>query len=130
MGMAERSVTGSIESDAERDAVLAVLEDGTRVPEWAPAFADVAVPDGEAWRGTRSGTDFTFRVACERAAGTVDYLLEVAPGQENGAFIRALPRLGGGCVIAMTIPVRPGADAAEVRRALVSELERIAALAS
>jgi hypothetical protein len=62
--------------------------------------------------------------------GTVDYLLEVAPGQENGAFIRALPRLGGGCVIAMTIPVRPGADAAEVRRTLVSELERIAALAS
>ena len=128
--MDDRSVTGSIESDAERDAVLAVLEDGARVPEWAPAFADVAVRDGGAWRATKNGRDFAFRVASERAAGTVDYLLEVAPGQENGAFIRALPRLGGGCVIAMTLPVRPGTDPADVRTTLAAELERIAELAS
>jgi hypothetical protein len=125
-----RSETGSIESDAERDAVLAVLEDGARVPEWAPAFADVAVRDGSAWRATKNGSDFTFRVASERAAGTVDYLREVAPGQENGAFIRALPRLGGGCVIAMTLPLRPGLDPAEVRATLVAEIAAIARLAA
>ena len=58
------------------------------------AFADVAVRDGAGWRATKNGSEFTFRVVCERA-GVVDYLREVAPGVENGAFIRALPRLGG-----------------------------------
>jgi hypothetical protein len=125
-----RSETSSIETDAEPDAVLTVLEDGARVPEWAPAFADVAVRDGAAWRATKNGSEFPFRVASERAAGTVDYLREAAPGVENGAFIRALPRLGGGCVIAMTLPVRPGVDPAEVRATLAAELGRIAALAS
>lgn len=125
-----RSETGSIESDAEPGAVLAVLEDGARVPEWAPAFADAAVRDGAGWRGTRNGSDFAFDIARDRAAGTVDYLVETAPGQVNGAFIRALPRLGGGCVITMTLPIRLGADAAEVRATLAAELERIAALAS
>ena len=120
----------SIESDAEPDAVLTVLQDGTRVPEWAPAFADVAVRDGARWRATKDGIEFTFRVVCERAAGTVDYLREVAPGVENGAYIRVLPRLGGGCVITMTLPVRPGVDPAEVRATLAAELDRIEALAS
>ena len=124
-----RSVTGSIETDADRGTVLAVLEDGTRVPEWAPAFADVAVRDGAGWRGTKDGSDFRFRVAYEHTAGTADYVREVTPGTENGAYIRVVPRLGGGCVIAMTLPLRPGMSEASVRETLAAELAAIARLA-
>jgi hypothetical protein len=124
-----RSETGSIETEIERDAVLAVLADGTRVSEWAPAFADVAVPDGPRWRGTKDGSDFSFRVACEPAAGTADYVREVSPGVENGAYIRVLPRLGGGSVISMTLPIRPGMDASAVRETLEAELAAIERLA-
>ena len=125
-----RSETGSIETDIERAAVLAVLEDGTRVPEWAPAFAEVAVREGTLWRGTKDGSEFTFRVAFAPAAGTADYVREVAPGVENGAYIRVLPRLGGGSVISMTLPIRPGMDAASVRETLAAELAAIARLAA
>jgi hypothetical protein len=124
-----RSETGSIESGADREAVLAVLEDGTRVPEWAPAFADVAVPDGARWRGTKNGSDFSFRVAYEPTAGTADYVREVVPGAENGAYIRVVPRLGGGCVISMTLPLRPGVAPSELRETLAAELAAIARLA-
>ena len=124
-----RSETGSIESNADRDAVLAVLEDGTRVPEWAPAFADVAVNEGALWRGTKNGSDCTFRVAYEPTAGTADYVREVVPGTENGAYIRVVPRLGGGCVISMTLPLRPGVEPAELRETLAAELAAIARLA-
>ena len=124
-----RSQTGSIETAKSRETVLALLEDGTRAPEWAPAFADTAVPDGDAWRGTKDGKDFAFRVAVDRSAGTVDYLLEVAPGQENGAYIRAIPRLGGGSVVTITVPVRPGASAEAVRATVTAELAAISALA-
>lgn len=125
-----RSVTDSIESDADRDAVLALLEDGTRVPEWAPAFADVAVREGAVWRGTKNGSDFTFRVAYVPRAGTADYVREVVPGTENGAYIRVVPRLGGGCVISMTLPLRPGVGPGELRETLAAELAAIARLAA
>ena len=119
-----RSQTGSIETGKSREAILAFLEDGTRTPEWAPAFADAAVRDGNGWRGTKNGNDFAFRVAVDRDAGTADYLLEVA-GEENGAYIRVVPRLGGGNVITITVPVRPGASAAAVRETITAELAAI-----
>ena len=37
-------------------------------------------------------------------AGTVDYLREIAPGREGGAYIRVIPRPGGGSVVVMTVP--------------------------
>ena len=61
----------------------------------------------------------------ERAAGTADYVREVTPGTENGAYIRVVPRLGGGCVIAMTLPVRPGTMRGAVRETLAAELAAI-----
>jgi hypothetical protein len=124
-----RSQTGSIETGKSREAILAFLEDGTRTHEWAPAFADAAVPDGDAWRGTKDGKDFTFRVVVDRTAGTADYLLEVAPGEENGAYIRVVPRIGGGSVVSITVPVRPGASADAVRATITGELDAISRLA-
>jgi hypothetical protein len=125
-----RSQTGSIETGKRQEAILAFLEDGTRAPEWAPAFADGAVRDGDAWLGTKNGQDFAFRVVVDRRAGTADYLLEVAPGEENGAYIRVVPRLGGGSVVSITVPVRPGAKVEVVLATITAELAAIERLAS
>ena len=47
-----RSVTGSVESDAEPEVVADLLHDASRIPEWAPDFADVVTPRGST--GARS----------------------------------------------------------------------------
>jgi hypothetical protein len=77
---------------------------------------------GDRWRATKDARDFSLRVASVRDAGTVDYLREIAPGREGGAYLRAIPRAGGGSVITMTLPVPPGVDVAAVRTTLACEL--------
>jgi hypothetical protein len=125
-----RSVTGAVETAAEPDAILDVLADPRQAPRWAPDFADTiegSFEDG--WEATKGGVSFAIRVAVAREAGTVDYLRRIAPGREAGAFLRVMPRPGGGSVVVMTLPVMPGADAAEVAATLAVELEGIVALA-
>lgn len=71
----------------------------------------------------------TARTVTERIeAGTVDYLREVAPGIENGAYLRVTPRPGGGTVIVMTVPLGTGVDAAEVAFTLRAELAALVTL--
>jgi len=102
-----RTETQSIESDAEPTAVVTLLADPTRIPDWAPAFADAVTRDDQSgWLATKSGQGFTVRVVQQRDAGTVDYLREIAPGREGGAFLRVVPRPGGGSVVVMTLPSR------------------------
>ena len=125
-----RSVTGSVESHATPGVVVELLRDASRIPEWAPAFAYTVTRDGEAWRATTGGSDFSFNVIVVEEAGTVDYLREIAPGLLTGAYLRAVPRAGGGAVITMTLPVRPGVDPEEVRATLRAELLALEALAS
>jgi hypothetical protein len=75
-------VTGSAESGADPGAIVAVLADPPRLPDWAPAFADAVTGDSQSgWRVTKDGQDFTVRVVANRDARTVDYLREVAPGR-------------------------------------------------
>jgi hypothetical protein len=124
-----RSVSGSIESDADTDVLLEILEDCTRVPEWAPAFADLVTQDGPSCIGWRDGREFVFRVAAVRHAGTVDYLREITPGVEGGAYLRVVPRTGGGSVTTMVLPVQPDADPAVVQARLEAELAALEALA-
>jgi hypothetical protein len=129
----ERSETSSIETGLRREAVLDALADGTRVHEWAPAFADSAIPDGDGgdgWRGTKDGSEFRFRLAVQREAGTADFLRTAPSGEENGAYVRVTPRLGGGSVIAMTLPVRPGMTLDGVREVLAAELAAIERMAA
>ena len=121
-----RTETQSIESVAEPAAVLAVLADPTRIPEWAPDFADaVTGSDQSGWLATKGGQDFTVRIVTTRDAGTVDYLREITPGREGGAFIRAVPRPGGGSVVMMTLPLAPGADPAATAATLRNELNAL-----
>lgn len=74
------------------------------------------------------GQEFGLRVAVSRDARAVDYLREVAPGREGGAYLRAVPRPGGGSVIVMTLPLPPGSDPATVAATLHDELGVLAAL--
>ena len=130
MSESVRTVTGSIESDATPETVGELLRDGSRIPEWAPAFADAVTCDGELWRATMGQNDFTFSVVAVREAGTVDYIRELAPGELGGAYLRVVPRPRGGSVITMTLPVRPGGAPDEVRATLTAELIALEALAS
>ncbi len=124
-----RTETQSIESSAEPDAVVALLVDLRRIPDWAPAFADTVVGDAQAgWRASKNGWEFAVRVAVDKDAGTVDYLREVSPGREGGAYLRAVPRPDGGTVIVMTLPLLPDVDPADVAATLTAELSALAEL--
>jgi len=124
-----RTETQSIESDVAPDAVVALLADPRRLPEWAPAFADTVAGDAQSgWRAIKDGRPFELRVATSTDARTVDYLREVAPGREGGAYLRAVPRPGGGSVIVMTLHVPSGSDLAVVAATLRDELGALAEL--
>ena len=124
-----RTVTQSIESEASRDEVVGVLAEATRIPEWAPAFVDRVTGDARSgWLATKDGQDFALRVMVDQGAGTVDYLREVGPGREGGAYLRAVPRPGGGSVIAMTLPLLPGVNPTDTAATLAQELDALAAL--
>jgi Polyketide cyclase / dehydrase and lipid transport len=126
-----RTETQSAETDAPVADVLAVLTDAARIPQWAPAFADEVSGDSRSgWLVTKDGQAFALRVAAVPAASTVDYLREVAPGREGGAYLRVVPRPGGGSVIIMTLPGPSGADPAGTAAVLAGELAALAALAA
>jgi len=126
-----RTVTGSIESGAEPGDLLSLLADASRIPEWAPAFADrVERDDQNGWKVAKDGSVFSLHVGVERAVRTVDYLREVAPGKKGGAYLRVLPRPGGGSVVVMTLPVGAGQTAEGVTAVLNQELASLVRLAS
>ncbi len=82
---ATRTETQSIEADAPLTAIVAILVDPTRIPQWAPAFADEVRRDPcSGWQASKDGRDFTLRVATNSDAGTVDYLRQV-PRAERAA---------------------------------------------
>ena len=118
-----RTVTRGIECVAEPDAVVALLADPRHLPDWAPAFADTITGDARSgWKATKDNRDFSFRVRVNEDSLTVDYLRQTGPGREGGAFLRAIPRPGGGTVIVMTLPLLPDVDAADTTATLTNEL--------
>jgi hypothetical protein len=124
-----RTETQSVETKGSPDAVLAVLADARHLPTWAPGFVDAVAGDAESgWVGTKGDQSFAIRVPVNPLAGTVDYLREIAPGREGGAYLRAVPRPGSGTVIVMTLPILPGADRAQTAAILTEELAALAAL--
>jgi hypothetical protein len=66
-----RTATHSIETDAAHEAVLALLADPRRIPDWAPGFADVVSGHaGSGWLVTKDGRNFAPRVAVNEEART------------------------------------------------------------
>ncbi len=128
--MDDRTRTGATATAAEPASVVALLSDARRLPAWAPGFADaVTSAGGSRWRAVKDGREFAVRTAVNPEAGTVDYLREIAPGREGGAYLRVVPRPGGGSVVIMTLPVPPGTDGAAVGAILEEELAALKALA-
>ena len=129
--MDSRTETESIESDIGPRAIVALLADPRRIPDWAPTFADAVTEDAQSgWRAMKSGQGFALRVDMKQDAGTVDYLREIAPGREGGAYIRVIPRPGGGSVVVMTVPLVPDAEPGAVAAVLRDELNTLVNLAS
>jgi hypothetical protein len=119
-----------VEIAAAPGTVAALLADASRLPAWAPGFADaVTSENGSRWRAAKDGRKFVLRTAVNLDAGTVDYLREIAPGREGGAYLRVVPRPGGGSVVIMTLPVPPGAGPAAVASTVAGELAALKDLA-
>jgi len=128
--MTARTETQTTEDEAEPDAIFGVLEDPRQIPNWAPAFADAITGDAErGWEATKDGRAFTLRVVASRSSRTVDYLREIAPGREGGAYLRVLQGPKGGSVIVMTLPLPPVADPTTVAATLTGELKQLVQLA-
>jgi hypothetical protein len=124
-----RTETQSIELSAPPAAVVEVLRDASRLPAWAPAFADAVDGDaGSGWVVTKGPKQFPLRVPIDEGAATVDYLRTSSSGEEGGAYLRVVPRPGGGSVVVMTIPVAPGVPLAHIASTLREELTALAAL--
>jgi hypothetical protein len=129
--MPARTVTRSVETDREPDAIFEVLMDPRQIPRWAPLFADAIEGDARGgWRARKDGSVFNLKVVIAQPSRTVDYLREVAPGKVGGAHLRVLERPGGGSVVVMTLPVRAGVDAETVDRILSEELGNLVSLSS
>jgi hypothetical protein len=124
-----RTETQSIETEAAIATVITLLADPTRLPEWAPAFADLVTGDpARGWQAAKDGRSFELRVVVNRDAGTVDYLRLIAPGREGGAYIRVVPRPQSGSVITMTLPLLPNVDPRDTAATLTRELGALARL--
>lgn len=125
-----RTETQCIESHLARDRIVDVLVEPRRIPGWAPDFADRVVGDSRlGWRAIKEGRSVALHVVIDRSAGTVDYLREIGPGRRGGAYLRAMPRPGGGSVIVMTVPRQPGVEADRSAAILTRELRALVALA-
>jgi FAD/FMN-containing dehydrogenase len=123
--------TQSIESHIDTPAILTLLADPSRIPEWAPAFADRITGNAKSgWRALKSGQDFALRVTIKEDAGTVDYLREITPGRETGAYLRVIPLPSDGSVVIMTVPVIPSAEPAILAATVREELNTLVSLAS
>jgi hypothetical protein len=73
----------------------------------------------------KGGRAFSLKVRVGKGCGTVDYLREIAPGKEGGAYIRVLPRPNGGSVVVMTLPIPRDTKPESVASVLREELERL-----
>jgi hypothetical protein len=123
-----RAETRSISIAAPPAAVLAVVADPRRLPEWAPAFARGVQPDGDDWLvDTGEGrARITVRVSPEH--GTVDLLRATDP--TRGAFSRVVHN-GDGSEYLFTLVFADGATEAAVSRQMATvetELEAVRAL--
>jgi hypothetical protein len=85
--------TRSITIAAAPEAVLAVVGDAHRLPDWAPGFATAVEPQGDHWLIGSGDAQFPIAVRVSAEHGTVDLVSTTDP--TRGAFTRVVPNLGG-----------------------------------
>lgn len=124
----DRTETRTIAIAAPPEAVLDVVGDATRLPEWAPAFAHAVRPDGEGWIVESGGAEFPIRLRVAPEHGTVDIL--AAAELPRGAFARVIPS-GAGSEFLFTLSFPPGTEEAAVvaqMQTVEAELQTVRAL--
>jgi hypothetical protein len=120
--------TRSISIAAPPEAVLAVVGDPYRLPDWAPAFATSVEPDGDRWLIGSGDARFAIAVRVSAEHGTVDLL---RPDDESlGARMRVLRNHEGSeLVFTLVFPAGAPAEAVRAQMATVeTELETVRAL--
>ncbi|GGG93714.1 hypothetical protein [Silvibacterium dinghuense] len=128
--MPNQTVTRAVESDLEPVVIYNVLAKVHNIPQWAPVFADtIERIDDTHYKVTKDGTRFHLTLFLHPAAGTVDYIREMAENRRGGAYLRVVPRPLGGSTITMTVPVVPGADESDVAKTIEQELSALIHLA-
>lgn len=124
-----RAETRSISIAAPPSAVLDVVGDPLRLPEWAPRFARTVRADGDRWLIDNGADDeFPIIVRVSRELGTVDLLRPTDP--PSGAFTRVIHN-GHGSEYLFTLFFAEDADDAAVAAQMVTvggELQTIRAL--
>ena len=120
--------TRSIAIAAPPEAVIELLADGTRLPEWAPQFASEARAEADHWVINSSGQQLKIRIRASVDFGTVDFLSE--DDERVGAFSRVIPNAEGSEFF-FTFLFVPGTDqeTIDTQMAVVEgELETVRAL--
>jgi hypothetical protein len=84
--------TQTISIAAQPSRVLDLVADPMNLPRWAVGFARSVRPDGDRWVVATGSGEIGLRIRVDRAAGTVDFHLEPAPGVEALAASRIIPR--------------------------------------
>ncbi len=131
--MHTNSVTGpaetrSISIAAPPEAVLAVVGDPYRLPEWAPNFATAVQQEGDHWLIGSGDAQFPIAVRVSEDHGTVDLLSTTDP--TRGAFTRVVHNQDGSEYL-FTLSFPAGTDPQAIRAQMAtveSELETVRAL--
>jgi hypothetical protein len=121
--------TRSIAIAAPPDAVVDLLADGDRLPEWAPDFAAEVRAEGDHWLVGSGDGQFRIRIRGSAELGTVDILS--AEDERTGAFGRVIPN-GDGSEFLFTLLFPPDTDGQAIAaqmEVVESELERVRVLA-
>jgi hypothetical protein len=103
--------TRSVAIAAPPAAVLDVVGDGARLPEWAPGFAPAVRADGDLWVIDTGGSELRIHLRTDRESGTVDILR--AADERVGAFSRVVPN-GEGSEFLFTLLFDEGTDPAAI----------------
>jgi hypothetical protein len=125
-----RAETRSVSIAAPPDAVLRVVGDPVRLPDWAPQFARSATPaGGDRWLIDNGETTFAIAVPVSPQHGTVDL---ISPATRTaGAFTRVVPN-GDGSEYVFTLLFPPGVTNDAVARQMLvveGELDAVRVLA-
>jgi hypothetical protein len=120
--------TRSVAIAAPPAAVLALVGDARRLPDWAPRFARAVEPHGDDWLIDDGANRFPIAVRVSSEHGTVDLVSPADP--TRGAFTRVLPSAGGSEYL-FTLFFGHDADPAAIAEQMATvetELEAVRAL--
>jgi hypothetical protein len=133
MQMHTNAVTGSVETRsisiaAPPEAVLAVVGDPYRLPDWAPNFATAVQQEGDHWLIGSGDAQFPIAVRVSHEHGTVDLVSTTDP--TRGAFTRVVHNQNGSEYL-FTLSFPAGTDPEAIRaqmETVETELETVRTL--